>query len=202
MMTKTIMRLRILRARTLDGHVSRRSASPAEAPSYFRVERLWDKSKQHDNSLSDSEDEGMGGRRHHQSHKGVPENGSTGKKRRSRSLASRSNAAGPTAAPAPVAANGTLGSAIDAGHSALASSNLAPTSRTYSSTSTPMDISSWASSIVRAGPADEDFPMANQDAASTAPLLLDAAVDVERGTSAVPRAPSGLGIGDTIARGA
>ena len=33
------------------------------------VERLWDRSVQHETSLSDSEDEGTGGRKHRQNHK-------------------------------------------------------------------------------------------------------------------------------------
>lgn len=43
--------------------------------------RLWDKSKQHETSLSDSEDEGTGGRKHRQSHKGKDRAGSTESKR-------------------------------------------------------------------------------------------------------------------------
>ncbi|CAD6584257.1 MAG: histone deacetylase [Tremellales sp. Tagirdzhanova-0007] len=167
-----------------------------------RPQRLWDKSKQHENSLSDSEDEGLGGRRHRQSHKGAPENGSMSKKRRSRSPASRSNGAGPTATPAPVAANGTRGSAIDMGHSALASGNLAPTSHAYSSSTAPMDISSWASSIVPAGPVEEDIGMANHDVSSTVPLLSSAAAEIERGTSAIQSTPPRPVNGDMMAGGA
>lgn len=59
--------------------------------------RLWDKNKQHETSLSDSEDEGTGGRRHRQSHREAASNG-VRQKRRSRSP--RSNGASSTPGPA------------------------------------------------------------------------------------------------------
>lgn len=40
-----------------------------EDPDERRPMRLWDREKQNENSLSDSEDEGLGGRRHRQSHR-------------------------------------------------------------------------------------------------------------------------------------
>ncbi|ORY24791.1 hypothetical protein BCR39DRAFT_545951 [Naematelia encephala] len=52
-----------------------------------RPQRLWDKSKQHEASLSDSEDEGYGGRRHRQNHK---ESTPNGLRKRQRSSSPRS----------------------------------------------------------------------------------------------------------------
>jgi hypothetical protein len=71
-------------------------------------ERLWDKSKQPETALSDSEDEGTGGRRHRQNHK---EDGSgSGPRRKSKSKSG--SAKGPTP---PVQSNGTNGGTALAG---------------------------------------------------------------------------------------
>lgn len=78
--------------------VSGEESSTRFAVAGLTVVRLWDKTKQHETSLSDSEDEGTGGRRHRQSHRDSASNGSRSK-RRSRSP--RSN--GTSATPGPVA---------------------------------------------------------------------------------------------------
>jgi histone deacetylase 1/2 len=86
--------------------------------------RLWDKTKQHETSLSDSEDEGTGGRRHAQSHR--DSNGTAKKGRRSRSPRSASANARNSNTPAstvpitpstaaPVAATPAPGTTIDSG---------------------------------------------------------------------------------------
>lgn len=49
----------------LDGNENEDDEDPDER----RPMRLWDREKQNENSLSDSEDEGLGGRRHRQSHR-------------------------------------------------------------------------------------------------------------------------------------
>lgn len=63
--------------------------------------RLWDKTKQHETSLSDSEDEGTGGRKHRQSHREA--NGSKRKQRRSGS---------PTVSTPGQGTNGTINSGL------------------------------------------------------------------------------------------
>lgn len=64
-----------------------------EDPDERRPMRLWDREKQNENSLSDSEDEGMGGRRHRQSHRERSEReGSKGSKGRRRSRSPRTPA--------------------------------------------------------------------------------------------------------------
>lgn len=68
-----------------------------EDPDERRPMRLWDREKQNENSLSDSEDEGLGGRRHRQSHRERAEReGSKGSRRspgRRRSASPRTPAA-------------------------------------------------------------------------------------------------------------
>ena len=71
--------------------------------------RLWDKTKQHETSLSDSEDEGTGGRRHRQSHRDSSTSGR--KKRRSGSPLTGSNGTSGTPVPA-AATNGTIDSGL------------------------------------------------------------------------------------------
>lgn len=64
-----------------------------EDPDERRPMRLWDREKQNENSLSDSEDEGMGGRRHRQSHRERSEReGSRGSRSRRRSRSPRTAA--------------------------------------------------------------------------------------------------------------
>lgn len=79
------------------------------------IVRLWDKTKQHETSLSDSEDEGTGGRRHIQSHR---EANGTKKRRSSRSPRSTSRSNGNSATPVPAStADGITapGRSIDSG---------------------------------------------------------------------------------------
>ncbi|KLT40983.1 hypothetical protein CC85DRAFT_286912 [Cutaneotrichosporon oleaginosum] len=116
-----------------------------------RPMRLWDKEKQHEASLSDSEDEGLGGRRHRQSHREASDKASS-KRRRSKSppLGSGpgSAAAHPTAAaPAsavPVAS--TSGAAASAG---VVPGSLTGTLPVVSSNAPPasMDIKRWAAGV-------------------------------------------------------
>lgn len=150
--------------------------------------RLWDREKQNENSLSDSEDEGTGGRRHRQSHR-EGSNGSRSKRRRSQSP--RTGSAAPSASvpaaeatpattvPAPIAPAEEGGAPADNG----------------SSSKGPVDIQSWAENVVKAEPAatpaeaaaagDDDVEMADASAA-----------DVANGEV------SGAGAGDVVAEGA
>ncbi|WOO83505.1 Histone deacetylase RPD3 [Vanrija pseudolonga] len=160
----------------------------AEDRDVRRPMRLWDKEKQNENSLSDSEDEGTGGRRHRQSHR-EGSNGSRSKRRRSQSP--RTGSAAPSASvpaaeatpattvPAPIAPAEEGGAPADNG----------------SSSKGPVDIQSWAENVVKSEPAatpaeaavaaDGDVEMADASAA-----------DVANGEV------SGAGAGDVVAEGA
>jgi hypothetical protein len=64
--------------------------------------RLWDKSKVHETSLSDSEDEGTGGRKHRQSYKEGKDRGSSAESKRPRASASASGQQAPAQPPSAV----------------------------------------------------------------------------------------------------
>lgn len=168
------------------------------------TERLWDKSKQHENSLSDSEDEGIGGRKHRQSHKGTPENGVGTKKRRSGSP--RGNALASSSIPAPPAANGHTdhwAAPVAIGNPSLASGSLAPPSAADSSSTAPMDISSWASAVGNASSADEDVEMGTEIAETTQPPpRLGNGGGGGGGSAAWSETTGGAGAGDMLAGGA
>jgi hypothetical protein len=143
----------------------------------------------------------MGGRKHRQSHKGTPENGAMPKKRRSGTPASRGNGIASTSTPAPLAANGTANhevSAVAVDNPTLASGNLAPASAADSSSTTPMDIPSWASAVETTF--NDDIEMATNDANSSAPPPSAALTGV--GSSALAETPAGPGVGDVLAGGA
>ncbi|KAK8843374.1 histone deacetylase RPD3 [Kwoniella newhampshirensis] len=123
-----------------------------ESKEVRRPLRLWDKEKQHETSLSDSEDEGTGGRKHRQNHKESPPSGVTMKKRRSQTptlqgiaaaLAVNGNGA-ETSAEAPVASTSALTQAPAASHVSLTP---APAPTEAIGSGTPMDIETWASTV-------------------------------------------------------
>jgi histone deacetylase 1/2 len=166
--------------------------------------RLWDKSKQHETELSDSEDEGTGGRRHRQSHKDATSNGTgSRRKRKSQSPSSRSRP-GSTATPAPaeaVPANGdaaattTAAPIVTVGDRSLASGSLA--AGADAAATPPPDIKSWASGVGRAPASeavDSEGDVEMKDAEATPSSV------VGQGGAGGPI--SGPGAGDVFAEGA
>ncbi|BEI96555.1 hypothetical protein CcaverHIS631_0201440 [Cutaneotrichosporon cavernicola] len=118
-----------------------------EDPDDRRPMRLWDKEKQHEATLSDSEDEGLGGRRHHQSHREGSDKASS-KRRRSKSPRLVS---GPGSAAGQPAADRSTSVAPVAG-TAAAAATVAPSTGTLpvaapNAPSASMDIKRWAAGV-------------------------------------------------------
>ncbi|WVQ93303.1 histone deacetylase RPD3 [Kwoniella sp. CBS 9459] len=157
-----------------------------ESKDIRRPQRLWDKEKQNENSLSDSEDEGTGGRKHRQSHKNSSSpglngiaNGSSNKKRRSRSPILNGNGAiasgsGSTSTPAAALATGTNGN--NGGGNASGSG---------------VNIQSWASGVVPPSAPDDvtatgtgPSTSSDQTTAATTTLGVNPTANVEDGSGA------------------
>ncbi|BEJ11682.1 hypothetical protein CspHIS471_0201420 [Cutaneotrichosporon sp. HIS471] len=193
-----------------------------EDPDDRRPMRLWDKEKQHEATLSDSEDEGLGGRRHRQSHREGSDKASS-KRRRSKSprlVSGPGSAAGqPAAAPstsvAPVA--GT----------AAAAATVAPSTGTLpvaapNAPSASMDIKRWAAGVeggvetsgsgskpasaspkpVTADDGDVEMTDVSGDPKPAEPAAEPTAGEESMETAEEPETVSGAGAGDVVAEGA
>ncbi|WWD21108.1 histone deacetylase RPD3 [Kwoniella shandongensis] len=200
-----------------------------ESKEVRRPQRLWDKEKQHETSLSDSEDEGTGGRKHRQNHKETKSNGSDSlKKRRSRSPVLQGIAAAlavpressTSAQETPVA---STSASAQVPPTTSAEVTQAPTEASTTESGAPMDIETWASTVASGAGGGEDVEMENgeKDAAgATTPTLLaersttipteGVAAPATQTTTTQAGEPtpgaegslSGAGAGDVVAEGA
>lgn len=168
--------------------------------------RLWDKNKQHETSLSDSEDEGTGGRRHRQSHRDAASNG-TRQKRRSRSPRSNGASSTPGPAPGPALPAGTapasgVATGLEAKAPETSAAVAAPTPNGTTIDSGLLENPPTADALrTTKASGDEDVEMGSgeTDAKPDAPVT---APESGGGGGVADGAASGAGVGDMVAGGA